>query len=98
VNLCGNLFDLETGSGSWRSGRGTHTSSVSPRKTTVGPFHRLACNKHVENFDYYNLCRSYATVFVGYLEGTRRNIRFLLISTVIFYVINKLIILISDKY
>jgi hypothetical protein len=38
-------------------------------------------------------------VFLGYLRGNRRYLRFYLISTVDFYyVINKLIILILDPY
>jgi hypothetical protein len=40
---------------------------------------------------------SYAMVFLGYLRGIWRYLRFLLISTIDFYyVINKLIILIPD--
>jgi hypothetical protein len=38
-------------------------------------------------------------VFLGYLRGTWRNLKFLLISTINFYyVINEMIILLSDSH
>jgi hypothetical protein len=42
---------------------------------------------------------SSATVFLGYLRGTRRYLRFPLISAVDFYdIINKLILLVPGPY
>jgi hypothetical protein len=49
--------------------------------------------------EFWHSNMSYATVFVRYIRGTWRNLSFPLILVVIFYyVINKLIILISDTY
>jgi hypothetical protein len=46
-----------------------------------------------------NLLESFATIFLGYLRGTWRNLMFHLISVINFYyVINKLIILLSDSH
>jgi hypothetical protein len=47
----------------------------------------------------HNFIKSFSTVFVRYLGGIGRNLKFSLISIVNFYyVINKLIILISDPH
>jgi hypothetical protein len=44
-------------------------------------------------------CKNSATVFLGYLGGTWRNLRFHLISVINFYyVINKLIILVPGPH
>jgi hypothetical protein len=47
----------------------------------------------------YNNVMSFAIVFMGYLRGIWRYLRFLLITAVDFYyVINKLIILLYDSH